>query len=316
MKIFITGVAGFIGFSIAKHFLEKNFYIYGVDNLDNYYSIKLKKKRLSILKKYKKFKFDKVDLSSYDKLKDCFKNKNYDYVLHFAAQAGVRYSLVNPQKYYNSNVSGFINLIDILKNKKIKKFIYASSSSVYGNVKKFPSKESHKLNPINIYAQTKLLNEKISNYYCKKYKMKILGLRFFTMYGAWGRPDMLLMKIFNSIETKKVLQLNNHGNHYRDFTYINDAVLIIDKLTFSKFKENEIFNICTSKPIKILDICKIFERYGLNYNKIPKNSADVFKTHGDNNKIKKSLKNLKFSNQVSAIKKTFDWYKKNKIYNY
>ena len=235
MKIFVTGVAGFIGFSIAKHFLKKKYHVCGIDNLDDYYSKKLKKKRLTILKKYYKFSFYKIDLSNYFELKKFLNKKKYDYVLHFAAQAGVRYSLINPQKYYDSNISGFINLIDILKNKKIKKIIYASSSSVYGNVKKFPTKETHKPKPINIYAKSKLLNEKISSYFYNKYKMKIIGLRFFTIYGKWGRPDMLLMKIFNSIKTKKKLYLNNYGNHYRDFTYIDDAVKIIDGLTFSKF---------------------------------------------------------------------------------
>jgi len=316
MKIFVTGVAGFIGFSITRYFLKKNYHVCGIDNLDDYYSTKLKKKRLTILKKYNKFSFYKIDLSNYFELKKFLNKKKYDYVLHFAAQAGVRYSLINPQKYYDSNISGFINLIDILKNQKIKKFIYASSSSVYGNVKKFPTKETHKPKPINIYAQSKLLNEKISSYFCKKYKMKIIGLRFFTIYGKWGRPDMLLMKIFNSIKTKKTLHLNNYGNHYRDFTYIEDAIKIIDRLTFSKFSKNELFNICTSSPIKILDICNIFKLYGLKYKKVRKHSADVFKTHGDNSKIKKNLKNLKFTDQILAIKKTFEWYKKYKIYKY
>tara|TARA_B100000686_G_C16774446_1_gene967454 strand:+ start:248 stop:1198 length:951 start_codon:yes stop_codon:yes gene_type:complete len=316
MKIFVTGVAGFIGFSVAKHFLEKKNHVYGIDNLDDYYSTKLKKKRLKILKDYNKFNYYKIDLSNYLKLNKLLNKKNFDYVFHFAAQAGVRYSLINPQKYYDSNISGFINLMDILKKKNIKKIIYASSSSVYGNIKKFPSKETHKLMPINIYAQSKLLNEKISNYFCKKYKMKIIGLRFFTIYGKWGRPDMLLMKIFNSIKTKKTLHLNNYGNHYRDFTYIEDAVKIIDRLIYSKFSKNEIFNICSSNPIKILDICNIYKLHGLKYKKVKKHSADVFKTHGDNSKIKNNLKNIEFTDQILAIKKTFEWYKKYKIHKY
>ena len=172
-------------------------------------------------------------------------------------------------------------------------------------IKKFPSKETHKLMPINIYAQSKLLNEKISNYFCKKYKMKIIGLRFFTIYGKWGRPDMLLMKIFNSIKTKKTLHLNNYGNHYRDFTYIEDAVKIIDRLAYSKFSKNEIFNICSSNPIKILDICNIYKLHGLKYKKVKKHSADVFKTHGDNSKIKNNAEKMNISDiefQGSSVK--------------
>ena len=314
MNILITGVAGFIGFSVAKHFLDKNYYVYGVDNLDNYYSILLKKKRLKILKNFKKFKFKKIDLKENSKLKKIFDKNKFEIVLHFAAQAGVRYSKKNPQKYINSNIYSYINLIEILKDKNVKKFIYASSSSVYGDSKKFPCKESQKLRPINIYSQSKLFNEKISSHYSRKYNIKIIGLRFFTIFGEWGRPDMLIMKIFKSIKTNKTLMLNNYGNHYRDFTYIKDVVKIIDYLAFSKIGNNEIFNICSSKPLNILKLCKIFKSAGLKIKKIKKHPADVYKTHGDNSKLIKIFKNLKFIDQFKAINDTFNWYNKYKIH--
>ena len=314
MNILITGVAGFIGFSVAKHFLDKNYYVYGVDNLDNYYSILLKKKRLKILKNFKKFKFKKIDLKEKSKLKKIFDKNKFEIVLHFAAQAGVRYTKKNPQKYINSNIYSYINLIEILKDKNIKKFIYASSSSVYGDSKKFPCKESQKLHPINIYSQSKLFNEKVSSYYSKKYNIKIIGLRFFTIFGEWGRPDMLIMKIFKSIKTNKTLMLNNYGNHYRDFTYIKDVVKIIDYLAFSKIGNNEIFNICSSKPLNILKLCKVFKSAGLKIKKIKKHPADVYKTHGDNSKLTKIFKNLKFIDQFKAINDTFNWYNKYKIH--
>tara|TARA_B100000795_G_C22802977_1_gene442965 strand:+ start:1056 stop:2009 length:954 start_codon:yes stop_codon:yes gene_type:complete len=313
MKILITGVVGFIGFSLAQTFIKNSEKVYGIDNFDNYYSVKYKKKRLNELKKNKNFIFDKIDISNKEDLKNYIKSKNFDYVFHFAAQAGVRYSLVNPEKYVRSNILGFINLIELLKNKKLIKFFYASSSSVYGNTKKFPSKESQKLSPINIYSQSKELNEKIAAYYSTKYNLSCIGLRFFTLYGEWGRPDMFLFKLFRAIEKNKPLELNNYGNHFRDFTYIEDAKNMILSLMKQKTIKNDIFNICSNKPINILKICNFFKKNSLRVKKVPKHPADVFITHGDNNKILKIAKNLKLTDQKIAITKTYKWYIDNKI---
>jgi len=312
MKVLITGVAGFIGFHLAIKLLNNKFKVDGVDSLDNYYSVKYKKLRILELKKQKNFNFINFDLIDKKKIKQKL-NKRYEYIFHFAAQAGVRYSFDNPEKYVDSNIVAFANILNFLKNKKTKKIFYASSSSVYGEVKKFPCKESSKLNPKNIYAFSKVVNERLADFYSKKYKINIIGLRFFTCYGEWGRPDMFLFKLFKSIEKKEYLNLNNYGNHYRDFTYIEDLLKIILKLIKSNLKKHEIFNICSNKPISILRITNLFKNKGLKLRKIKKHPADVYKTHGDNTKVLKIVKNIHFTDPDKAILKTYNWYKSKKI---
>ena len=312
MKILITGVAGFIGFHLAKKLLNNKFKVDGVDSLDDYYSVKYKKLRILELKKQKKFNFMNFDLIDKKKIKQKL-NKKYEYIFHFAAQAGVRYSFDNPEKYVDSNIVAFANILNFFKNKKTKKIFYASSSSVYGEVKKFPCKESSQLNPKNIYAFSKVVNENLANFYSEKYKINIIGLRFFTCYGEWGRPDMFLFKLFKSIETKKYLNLNNYGNHYRDFTYIEDVLKIISKLIKSNLKKHEIFNVCSNKPLNILKITNLFKNKGLKIRKIKKHPADVYKTHGDNKKVLKITKNINFTNPFNAILNTYKWYKSKKI---
>ena len=232
MNILITGVAGFIGFSIADFLLKnKKNTIFGIDNFDKYYSIKYKKFRINHLKKKSNFKFSKIDISNKTNVENFFVKKKFDVILHFAAQAGVRYSLINPKKYIKVNKVGFENILNtIVKNHIPQKIIYASSSSVYGNVKKLPTKETDKLKPKNIYAKTKVDNEKLAKKFSKNFNLNILGLRFFTMYGEWGRPDMFLFKLLKTIVKKNRFLLNNYGNHKRDFTYIGDVKIIIKKL--------------------------------------------------------------------------------------
>ena len=196
MKILITGSAGFIGFNLAEALLKKKHLVYGIDNFDNYYSKKFKIQRNRILKKYKNFNFKKIDSTKKKELKKYLIKKSFDIVFHFAAQAGVRYSLINPDKYKKVNIQGFKKLLENLKNKDIKKFYYASSSSVYGDHKKFPLKENLILKPKNIYAISKVKNEELANKYPNK-KTFICGLRFFTVYGEWGRPDMFIFKLIN-----------------------------------------------------------------------------------------------------------------------
>ena len=317
MKIFITGVAGFIGFSLANSFLNKGHRVYGIDNFDQYYSIKIKKKRLNILKKYKNFVFSKVDILNYAKLFNIINNQKIDVIIHLAAQTGVRYSIINPNKYLDVNISGFMNLIKAIKNKKIIKFIYASSSSVYGDSKKFPLKENDNLNPKNIYGLSKKINEEIAN--LKQYNLKInfIGLRFFTIFGEWGRPDMFMFKLFKAFFLKKTFYLNNYGNHIRDFTYIGDVKKIVEKLINKNISGHHIFNVCSNKPQNILKIVQKFTKYNkTKVEMISINKADVLKTHGNNYKIKKFIKYKKFSNFDLFFNKTFEWYKKNKIYKF
>ena len=273
-KILITGAAGFIGFSLCKKLLENsNYEIFGLDNLNSYYSLKLKKERLKILKKYCKFKFYKIDLIDKKKLEKLFKKKYFDLIYNFAAQAGVRYSFENPESYCDSNIYGFNNLLSLVKKYRVKKFFFASSSSVYGDLGPYPKSENDNLNTLNIYSLSKLQNELIAKSYSKKSKTFFVGLRFFTIYGEWGRPDMLILKYLSNIRNNKTFELFNYGNHFRDFTYINDAIEIILRLSKIKLiKKFEIFNICSSNPIKITKIINLIENLG-HKGKIKKTSS-------------------------------------------
>ena len=315
-KILITGVAGFIGFSLAEKILKnKNVKIVGVDNLNDYYSKKLKLERLKILKKKKNFKFFNVDLVDKKRIKDIFKKNNFDIVLNFAAQAGVRYSYKNPKSYTDSNIIGFINLVDMIKNFNIKKFIFASSSSVYGDEKPFPKSEKSKTYPINLYSLSKLSNEHFANSISKSIKTKIVGLRFFTIYGPWGRPDMMIMKYLIASKKNKKFLLYNKGDHYRDFTYIDDAINICEQLIYKKFKKKfDIFNVCSSQPLLITKVIKEIDKYSKKPKILKKgrDKADVYKTYGDNKKIQNYLhKKIKFTDYKNGVQRTCGWYLKN-----
>ena len=319
MNILITGVAGFIGYSLAKSFVSKKYKVIGIDNFDDYYSVKLKKKRLEILHKNKNFQFFKIDFTNKKLINKFFTKKKIDCIFHLGAQAGVRYSLINPTKYFNTNIIGFSYILQNCIKYKIKKIFYASSSSVYGDINKFPLKENLKLFPKNIYSKSKQINEQMASDISKTFKLNIVGLRFFTVYGPWGRPDMFLMKFLNSIYNKKKFYLFNKGNHTRDFTYIDDAVEIMNALFKKKLKGHHIFNICSNKPLHLSEIIKNIDLYS---GKLPKiifktfQKADVLKTHGDNKKVKRVTKFKRFTKINSGIKKTVDWYIKNKIWNY
>ena len=216
MRYLITGVAGFIGFHLARKLLkDKINQVFGLDNLDSYYSIKLKKKRLSILKKYKNFTFIKVDLSNESKMTR-LKIYHADIIFHLAAQAGVRYTTKNPNKYVSTNTFGFMNFLKYIEINKAKLVFYASSSSVYGDNKKYPVSENFLPKPKNIYAFTKLTNEISAKLFSHLFNKKFIGLRFFTVYGEWGRPDMLIYKYLISAIKKETFYINNYGNDYRD----------------------------------------------------------------------------------------------------
>ena len=320
MKILITGVAGFIGFNLANELLDKGYSVYGIDNIDSYYSTKYKKFRLKFIKKKKKFYFSKVDIRDKIKITKYFKKKNFDYIFHFAAQAGVRFSNTKPKKYIDTNLYGYLNLLDAITNKP-KCLFYASSSSVYGEQKILPVFEHVKSSPINIYATTKYLNEVISDFYSRTFNIKIIGLRFFTVYGEWGRPDMFLFKLFKSLFNKDVFYLNNAGNHNRDFTYIKDAVAIIVNIMKKKHfvnNKHECFNVCSNKPVNIKTIIKFVKKnYGsIRIKNIKRNKLDIKDTHGSNSLIKKYAGFKKFTSMESGIKNAISWYRSNKIYKY
>ena len=315
-KILITGAAGFIGYWLCKKLLDnKNNEVVGLDNLNSYYSVKLKKERIKELKKAKNFLFLKLDLLEKKKLNQLFQKKKFNFVYNLAAQAGVRYSFENPESYYDSNIIGFNNILNLVEKFKVKKLFFASSSSVYGDIGPFPKKENSKLNTLNIYSLSKLANEITAKLFAKKSKTQIIGLRFFSIYGEWGRPDMLILKYLLAAKKKKNFELFNYGNHYRDFTYIDDAIQIVLKLSKLKIKKKfDIFNICSSKPIKITEILKIINKLQIKtkVTKKPLHKADVFKTYGDNRKVQNIVKKIKFTNYKIGVQNTVKWYKKNR----
>ncbi|RPF75567.1 MAG: NAD-dependent epimerase/dehydratase family protein [Rickettsiales bacterium TMED254] len=318
MKILITGSAGFIGYNLAENLLgKKGFKITGVDNFNDYYDVNLKKKRNNILKKFKNFEFIKVDINDKINLEKIFKKKKFDFVFHFAAQAGVRYSIDHPRKYVESNIIGFYNILENTKKYKIKRLFYASSSSVYGENKNFPLKEKEKILPKNIYGLTKKIDEEIGLIFNKYYKVKLIGLRFFTIYGEWGRPDMMMIKFINSYYKNKTFELYNFGKHVRDFTYVGDAVNIMFLLlrNHKKLNNYDIFNICSNNPINLKEIILFLKKNKINpkIKKVTLQKADILKTHGDNSKLLKYIKFKKFSNWKESVKKTIIWYQKNML---
>ena len=319
MKILITGIAGFIGHSLAIDYLKnRNITIIGIDNFSRYSGKEIKDLRIKLLKKYKNFKLINIDIKNKKKIDLLFKKNNFDIVVHLAAEVGVRYSIIRPDKYVDSNINGFFNIIDSLKHNPPKKFLFASSSSVYGDSKVFPLKENLNLEPINMYALSKKNNEEVAKIYSKKYKTKFIGLRFFTVFGERGRPDMFFFKMILSVFKNRKLYLNNSGNHYRDFTYIKDVVIILRKLISLKVKNKyEILNICSSRPVFLKNFIQISEKYlkKINIVNVPLHPADVYKTHGSNTKLLKLIKKMKFTNLNTAIKNTIESYKKYKIYN-
>jgi UDP-glucuronate 4-epimerase len=318
MNILVTGAAGFVGYSLCQKILKnKNIKVYGVDNLNNYYSPKLKLQRIKNLKLYKKFTFIKSDLNETEKIIRKIKKISFEYIFHFAAQAGVRYVEINPESYLNSNISGFANILQIAKKINPKRFIFASSSSVYGDSDKYPCKETDQLRPINLYAVTKKMNEELAQSYLQDTSIKITCLRLFTIYGEWGRPDMLIIKFLNSAKNNKCFEVNNFGNYFRDFTYIKDAIRLIEKVSFKKQTNNyEIFNICNGKPLKLMDVISFLKKL-TGHKKIKlkkKNNSEVFKTFGANNKIIRLYKNrFIFSNFKKNVIQIAKWYKE---YNY
>ena len=262
MKILVTGCAGFIGFSYCLSKLKKNkkFIVYGVDNINDYYDINLKKDRLKILMLYKNFKFYRCDIQNITKLSDIIKKNKLKKILQLAAQAGVRYSIYNPGVYFDSNLKGFFNILKVAQENKIKHLVYASTSSVYGLKKKYPISEKDSTdNPLSFYAATKKCNEVLAYSFSNIYKLPCTGLRFFTVYGPYGRPDMALFKWTKAMLNNSELELYNNGNHYRDFTYIDDVCGYIEKVIEKapKFKiPYQVFNVGNSEPHKITNIIK------------------------------------------------------------
>ena len=319
MNILITGAAGFIGFHLIEDLLKnKGINIIGIDNINNYYDQKIKLNRLKYLKKLdknKKFKFLKIDITNKYNLNKLKKYK-IDYIVHLAAQAGVRHSINKPEDYMKNNLLGFFNILEFSRFIKVKHLLFASTSSVYGNESK-KCKESFQCNsPIQFYAATKKSNELMAHSYSAIYKLPCTGLRFFTVYGPWGRPDMALFKFVKNIKKNKKIEVYNYGNHKRDFTYVKDISRSIFGL-ISKIPKNktpfEIFNIGNSEPIKLNDFIKEIEK-NLNIKSkikyLPLQKGDIPNTNSDSRKLYNKIKFKPKINYKTGIKNFVEWYER------
>ena len=293
MKIIVTGSSGFIGYHLAQKLLELNHTVYGIDSINNYYDVKIKNNRTKELKKFKNFFFLKVDLKNKAKIEKYFKKIKINLIINLAAQAGVRYSITSPQKYFDNNILSFFNLIEFARKYNIKNIVSASSSSVYGENKKIPFSEKDRVdNLTQFYAATKRSNEIIGEVYSKIYKMNFTFLRLFTVYGPWGRPDMAMVKFVTNIIKKKRIDVFNKGNHHRDFTYIDDIVDGIIKACFKKKKHNyRIYNLGSGKKIVLTKLINTIQsKLGLkaNINLKKMQKGDVKKTLSDLTRSKKN----------------------------
>lgn len=324
MNILITGVAGFIGSSLVKRLITGNNLIVGVDNLNEYYDIKLKYDRLKSLginsltnlRFYEKnnFLFYRCDLTDSKELEKIFSSHNFDLVINLAAQAGVRYSFEEPKEYINSNILGFFNVLELSKKYGVKDLIYASSSSVYGNLDVYPALETEKTSsPESLYAASKKTNELFGYFYSKNFNLNCVGLRFFTVYGPFGRPDMATYIFTKSILSNNKIYLFNKGEVYRDFTFIDDTIqgieIVIENISILK---NEIINIGYGKSISVINMIETMESIiGIKANKIEKSmqKGDVYKTHSSIEKISSFGYSPKFSFE-QGYKEYYRWFKK------
>jgi len=315
MKVLVTGSAGFIGFHLSKYLLTKNIQVIGIDNLNNYYNVKLKKDRNKILKKYKNYSFNKIDLINKKLLEKIIKKYKVKYIVHLAAQAGVRYSIINPVTYLKNNIEVFLNVLDLSIKHKIEHLVFASTSSVYGNVNKFPSKEKDEIStPVSFYAATKKANEVMAYSYSSTYKLPCTGLRFFTVYGPYGRPDMAIYKFTENIINNKPIDLYNHGNHQRDFTYIDDVISAINSLLFKEIKNKipfKIFNIGKGYSNTLMEYLREIEKNLGKKAKLKNKSlqpGDIKKTHADISSLKKYINYKPKTDIKLGINKFVSWY--------
>ncbi len=329
-KIIVTGSAGFIGFSLSLKLLERGDYIIGIDNHNNYYDPKIKEARLNILKKFSNYCHYKIDLSDQENLSEVFKKHKIKKVVNLAAQAGVRYSMENPLAYIKSNVVGFANILENCRKHVIEHLVYASTSSVYGANTKMPFSEQDSANhPLSVYAASKKSNELMAHSYSYLYQLPTTGLRFFTVYGPWGRPDMALFKFTKAILEEKPIDVFNHGKHTRDFTYVDDIVNGIIKTLDNSADSNvdwdgnqpdpasssapwRVYNIGNNKSIQLMDYIHALEKTlgkKAKVNFLPLQPGDVPDTFANvDNLIKKF--NYKPSTPVAeGISNFVKWYK-------
>jgi UDP-glucuronate 4-epimerase len=330
MKILITGVAGFIGFHLSKKLLKEGFQVIGIDNLNDYYDPGLKNARLEILDGYNNFSFHKVDLKDKAEVDNIFETYKPTHVINLAAQAGVRYSIENPYAYVDSNLIGFMNILEACRNYPVKHLIYASSSSVYGGNKVAPFSTNHNVDhPVSLYAATKKSNELMAHTYSHLYGIPTTGLRFFTVYGPWGRPDMAYFSFTRDIIAGKPIKVFNHGKMERDFTYIDDIIegilRLIDKIPAANknwdetkddistsFAPYKIYNIGNNQPVSLMRFINILEeKIGKKAEKIymDMQPGDVLRTYADVSDLEKDIGFKPSTSLEQGLAEFVRWYK-------
>ncbi|MCD4734419.1 MAG: NAD-dependent epimerase [Bacteroidales bacterium] len=345
MKILVTGTAGFIGFHLANRLISENFDVVGLDIINEYYDVTLKLERLKLAginsdkiakgklvqsEKTPNYRFIKLNLEDKEELTKLFKNENFDYVCNLAAQAGVRYSLTNPDTYIHSNIVGFTNILENCRHNNIKHLVYASSSSVYGLNENMPLSVSDNVDhPISLYAATKKSNELMAHSYSHLYNIPSTGLRFFTVYGPWGRPDMALFKFTKNILESKPIDVYNNGNMVRDFTYIDDIIEGVFRVINNPAESNptwtgkdpkpnssvapyKVYNIGNSNPVKLMEfITAIEQQIGkkAKINFLPMQPGDVPYTHADVHSLEKDLNYHPATTIEEGVREFISWYR-------
>jgi UDP-glucuronate 4-epimerase len=317
--IFVTGSAGFIGFHLSKRLLDEGFHVLGIDNINDYYDTNLKYDRLNILAKYPNFNFIKGSIENLELMESLFDQYDINIVVNLAAQAGVRYSLKNPHAYIQSNLVGFANILDCCTKHQVKHLIYASSSSVYGNNKQMPFSVTDRVdNPVSLYGATKKANELLAYSYSQLYQLPTTGLRFFTVYGPWGRPDMAYFKFSDAIINQEPIEVYNYGDMKRDFTYIDDIIESIYRLikkeppgkSISYYK---IYNIGNNQPVQLMDFIKVLEeQLGKRaiMNLLPLQPGDVLETYADIDELISDINYKPITSVEEGIKRFVEWYRK------
>ncbi|KAF3885340.1 MULTISPECIES: NAD-dependent epimerase [Nostocales] len=294
MKVLVTGVAGFIGYHLAQRLLQEGLEVFGIDNFNDYYDVRLKKARLERLVPHPGFKFQFLDLSDRIGVTQLFQNYSFDYIVHLAAQAGVRYSLENPLAYVDSNITGFINLLEGCRHSQIQHLVFASSSSVYGANTKVPFAVSDNVDrPVSLYAATKKANELMAHTYSHLYQIPMTGLRFFTVYGPWGRPDMAYFKFVQAIDRGKPIDVYNFGTMQRDFTYIDDIIEGVFRVMHRPPQTASVqgsqalyklYNIGNNQPVELMTFIKVIEKTlgkEAKKNFLPMQPGEVLTTYAD-----------------------------------
>ena len=330
MNIIVTGSVGFVGFSLSIALLKRGNSVIGVDNHNDYYDPKLKDARLERLKKYSNYQHYKVDLSDRQDLEEIFKNHKIQKVVNLAAQAGVRYSMQNPLAYIKSNIVGFAHILENCRQYKVEHLVYASTSSVYGANTQMPFSEHDSVNhPLSVYAASKKSNELMAHTYSYLYQLPTTGLRFFTVYGPWGRPDMALFKFTKNILEEKPIDVFNNGKHTRDFTYIDDivesAIKILDNPATSNINWNSnkpdpasskapwrVYNIGSNRPVQLMDYIDALEKAlgkKAQINLLPLQPGDVPDTHANVDNLKEKFNYKPSTSVIEGVSKFVEWYK-------